>query len=247
MLCFTLAASASWAEEIHVAVASNFAVALRQIATRFEDATQHEVVLSSGSTGKHYAQIRNGAPFDVFFAADAKRPQRLVQDGWALPNSRFTYAIGKLVLWSPSVDYVDEHGRILEAGVYRYLAIANPKTAPYGAAAREVLAAKGLWANLQPRLVRGENIAQTYQFVVSRNAELGFVAWSQIQPSAGSESGSYWVVDPALYRPIEQQVVLLVRGKDKLAARQFLDYVKGGQAREIIERFGYALPRSQAE
>lgn len=227
------------ADEIRVAVASNFAGAAREIASRFEQETGHRVVVASGATGKHYAQIINGAPFDVFLAADAERPERLESSGISLPGSRFTYALGELVLWSPRSGYVDPDGRVLETGDFRHVAIANPKIAPYGRAAREVLAAAGLWEALQPRLVRGENIGQTFQFVGSGNAELGFVARSQVQRQGRAIHGSWWEVPHSLYAPIVQQAVLLA---DDDAARAFARYLQGAEARKIIRDFGYGLP-----
>jgi len=234
-----LISSQSIAEEIRVAVASNFAVVMRTVAAGFEAGTGHKVKLIFGSTGKHYAQIKNGAPFDAFFAADAQRPERLEQEGVAVGNSRFTYAIGKVVLWSPRPDYVDPDARVLQQGHFRFLAIANPRLAPYGQAAQEVLQARDLWANVSGRLVRGENIAQTFQFVKSGNAELGFVAYSQIKRPNAPIEGSYWVVPQVLYTPIRQQAVLL---KDNKPARAFLSYVQSNEALKIIHDYGYETP-----
>jgi molybdate transport system substrate-binding protein len=227
------------AGEIRVAVASNFAGAAREIASRFEQETGHRVVVASGATGKHYAQITNGAPFDVFLAADAERPERLESAGIAVPGSRFIYALGELVLWSPGSGYVDPEGRVLETGDFRHLAIANPRIAPYGRAAREVLTAAGLWESLQPRLVRGENIAQAFQFVGSGNAELGFVARSQVQRPGGAIDGSWWEVPQSLYAPIVQQAVVLA---DDATARAFTDFLRSAEARKIISDYGYGLP-----
>lgn len=227
------------ADEIRVAVASNFAGAIREIAGRFEQQSGHKVTLMSGSTGMHYAQIRNGAPFDAFFAADVKRPKRLEEEGATLADSRFTYAVGRLVLWSPKVDYVDPAGELLEQGDFRYLALANPKLAPYGRAAREVLEKRHRWQDLQDRMVRGENIGQTFQFVKSGNAELGFVAWSQIQRPGQPLAGSWWDIPQALYSPIEQQAVLL---KDNSVARDFMAFVRGTEALKIIGAYGYGTP-----
>ena len=227
------------ADEMRIAVASNFKAAITAIARRFESETPHRVSLISGSTGKHYAQIHNGAPFDAFFAADIRRPELLEREGLALPGSRFTYALGKLVLWSPREGYVDPHGRILEDGGFRHLAIANPGFAPYGKAAGEVLLARGLWDALGGRLVRGENIGQAFQFVHSGNAELGFVAWSQLKRPGQPLEGSYWEVPKALHSPIEQQAVLL---KDSEAARAFLSFVRSGEGLGIIREYGYETP-----
>jgi molybdate transport system substrate-binding protein len=196
-------------------------------------------MLIFGSTGKHYAQIKNGAPFDAFFAADVRRPELLEKEGVALPGSRFTYAIGKLVLWSPKTGYVDPDASILERGEFHHLAIANPKLAPYGKAAQEILQALGLWDRHSGRLVRGENIGQTFQFVDSGNAEFGFVAYSQVKHPNQPIKGSFWEVPQSLYTPIKQQAVLL---KDKEAARVFLSFVRSDEALKIIHDYGYDTP-----
>ena len=234
-----LAAGQSIAEEIRVAVASNFRIAIETLAERFEADSGHRVALIFGSTGKHYAQIKNGAPFDAFFAADIKRPELLEQEGMALAGSRFTYAFGKLVLWSPQAGYVDPEGKVLEQGTFRHLAIANPKLAPYGKAAREVLQARGVWNALKAKTVRGENISQTFQFVSSGNAELGLVAWSQVKQPGHPMTGSWWKVPQPLYTPIEQQAVLL---KENTAARAFLSFMKSEKSRALIRSFGYDTP-----
>ncbi len=232
---------AGWvmAEKIHVAVASNFTGAIETLSERFEAKTGHTVTLIFGSTGKHYAQIENGAPFDVFLAADVRRPQRMEQDGIALPGTRFTYAVGKVVLWSPRVGYVDPKANVLERGGFRHLAIANPTLAPYGKAAQEVLQARGVWDELSGRIVRGENIGQALQFIRSGNAELGFVAWSQVKRPGRSVEGSWWEIPQTLYSPIEQQAVLL---KDSKAARAFLLYIRSDEARDVIRGYGYGTP-----
>ncbi len=239
VLLLLLASSWSAADEISVAVASNFAGTLKVIAGNFEAASGHKVRISIGSTGKHYAQIHHGAPFDVFFAADSRRPALLEAEGAALPGSRFTYAVGRLVLWSPKPGYVDTQGRILETGKFQHLAMANPRLAPYGKAAQEVLQHLGLWKALKGRAVRGENIAQAFQFVKSGNAALGFVAWSQILRPGQPVTGSWWDIPNALYTPIEQQAVLL---NDSKAARAFVRFVKTEKSRELIRSFGYDLP-----
>ena len=227
------------AEEILIGVATNFASTIDRIATRFEAQSGHEVIVSLASTGKHYAQIVNGVPFDAFFSADARRPELLEHAGLSRPGSRFTYAIGKLLLWSPKVDYVDGEGRVLDTGDYRHLAIANPKLAPYGNAAKQVLEARGLWDPDSRRLVRGENIGQAMHFVQSGNAELGFVARSQVLRPGGKIDGSVWEIPQSLYDPIEQQAVLLT---DSQAARDFLAFVRGREARDIIRAHGYESP-----
>ena len=227
------------ADEIRVAVASNFRPALAAAAERFRQSAGHEVVLIPGSTGKHYAQILNGAPFDAFFAADAERPRRLEEEGRSVPGSRFTYAVGQLVLWSPDAGLVDADGEVLKSGAFRHLSIANPRLAPYGAAARSVLQALGLWEALTPRLVRGENIAQTFQFVISGNAQLGFVARSQLEAPGQAFGGSSWLPPPELYPPIEQQAVLL---RDSPAGRAFMTFMRGEEARAIVGAYGYDSP-----
>lgn len=224
------------ADPLLVAVASNFREPAKEIATRYEQRSSQQLILIFGSTGKHYAQIKHGAPFDIFFAADARRPKLLEEEGVAIAGSRLTYARGRLVLWSPREGFVNKQGRILETGQFRRLAIANPKLAPYGRAAQEVLQAKGLWSVLRQRMVRGENIGQTYQFVKSGNADLGFVAYSQIKQSNQTISGSYWLIPQALYQPIDQQVILL---RDSPAIREFIAYLRGQEAQTIIRAYGY--------
>lgn len=225
------------AGDIKAAVAANFADAMNELVPAFGEATGHTLVPVFGSTGKHYAQIVNGAPFDLFLAADVERPRRLEEEGLAVAGSRFTYAVGRLALWSREEELVDPAGEVLAQGGFHRLAIANPELAPYGLAAEEVLKALGHWDALQPRLVRGETIAQAYQYVSTGNAELGFVALSQLRRPDGPPGGSSWLVPRRLHRPIEQQAVLL---RDSDAARAFLDFLRGGTGRAIIERYGYA-------
>jgi len=235
----------SLADELRVAVASNFYSTIKVIAEQFELKTtnssgqQHKVILIPGSSGKHYAQIINGAPFDIFFSADTERARLLEQSERAESGTRFTYALGKLILWSPMDNYVDLKGEVLKSKDFRYLAIANPKLAPYGKAAEEVLKSLNIWTDLGGRIVRGENIAQTFQFVSSGNAKLGFVAHSQIKSSDLSISGSFWEVPQSIYRPIEQQAVLL---RDSALAREFLSFVKSTESLSIIYESGYGLP-----
>lgn len=235
MLCPGLVPAA----EIRVAVASNFQPAMAALKQQFEANSDHRLTLIFGSTGKHYAQIINGAPFDAFLAADAERPQRLEREGLAVAGSRFTYALGKLVLWSPRPGYVDAQGRVLEHSDFRHLAIANPRLAPYGLAAHQVLQALGLWDRLSERLVQGENIGQAYQFVQSGNAELGFLAWAQVQGRNMPVTGSFWLVPQELYQPIEQQAVLL---SDTDASQALLRFLHSPQALKIIADHGYAVP-----
>ena len=227
------------AAEIRIAVASNFRPAMQAIARQFETQTGHEVILIFGSTGKQFAQIQHGAPFDAFFAADSQRPTQLEQDGLAVAGTRFTYAVGKLVLWSPVAGYVDSVGDVLKTGDFKHLAIASPELAPYGQAAQQVLQARGLWEPLASRLVRGENIAQAFQFVTSGSAELGFVAYAQIKQPGKPLKGSYWDIPQSLYSPIEQQAVLL---RDSEPARAFLQFTQSWEALKIIGAFGYTTP-----
>ena len=231
-----LSARAAAADEIRLAVATNFTETMDALVALFEQSSEDTVLVSAGSTGNHYAQIRNGAPFDAFFAADVERPTLLEREGFAVAGSRFLYAVGKLVLWSPRANFVDADGRVLERGEFRFLAIANPELAPYGAAAREILMARDLWSSLQPKIVRGQDIGQAYSFVHTGNAELGFVAYSQVKKPAGEVAGSYWVVPEELYEPIEQEAVLL---RDVRAAREFLEFVKSAAARGVIRSYGY--------
>ena len=233
-----LGACSTSTPETRIAVASNFQAAMRDLADRFAVTSGRSVSLSFGSTGKQYAQIVHGAPFAAFFAADAERPARLEADGLAVAGSRFTYAVGRLVLWSPEPGYVDPEGRVLERGEFRHLAVAQPALAPYGEAARRVLEARGLWNRLEGRLVRGENVAQAYQYVASGNAELGFVAYAQIV-QAGGPTGSFWEVPPELHTPIEQQAVLL---REDEVARALLAFTRGDEGRAIIAAHGYRTP-----
>lgn len=231
--------AAEAAIDLRIATASNFRHTMTALASRFEAETGQTVTPVFGSSGKHYAQIRNGAPFDAFFAADSERPQLLENEGFAVAGSRFTYAVGKLVLWSPRAGLVDNSGKVLRQGKFRHLAIANPKLAPYGRAAREILEEMDLWTGIQARLVRGENVAQAFQFVHSGNAELGFVAWSQVLQTTKPVAGSYWLAPQSSYQPIEQQAVLL---KDTAAARAFMAFMRGDEATDLIKNDGYETP-----
>lgn len=227
------------ADEVQVAVAANFTAPMQQIAAQFEKDTGHKAALSFGGTGKFYAQIVNGAPFEILVAADDETPARLEKEGQGVAGTRFTYGIGKLVLWSTNPDLVDAKGEVLKTANFKHLALANPKTAPYGTAAVETMTRLGLLPSLQGRFVQGENIAQTYQFILSGNAELGFVALSQVFKDGKITSGSAWIVPASLYEPIRQDAVLLAKGKDKPAATALLVYLKGEKARSIIKSFGY--------
>jgi len=227
------------AGEVRVAVAANFASPMKAIAAAFARTTGHTVALVPGATGKLYAQIKNGAPFDVLLAADAETPARLEREGRAPAGGRFTYAVGRLVLWSAKEGYVDPHGAILRTGTFARLAIAAPKLAPYGAAAIEVLAKLGLESDLRPKFVQGENVAQTHQFVATGNAELGFFALSQVMRDGKIVSGSAWIVPGEMHAPIRQDAIILARAKDDPAARAFADFLKGETARAIVRAHGY--------
>ena len=240
-LVLALSPGIAAAEEAQLAVAANFAAPAKQLAQRFAQQTGHKLAISAGSTGKFYAQIRNGAPFDVLLSADEDTPRRLERERLAVAGSRFTYAVGKLVLWSPREGVVDGKGEVLRQGAFKRLAIANPKLAPYGAAAQQAMEKLGVWSALQDRLVQGENIAQTFQFVASGNAELGFVAWSQIA-EGGAPRGSHWLVPPELHTPLRQDAVLLAHGAGNAAARQFVAFLRDPATRELIRGFGYDLP-----
>lgn len=226
--------------EVLVAVAANFTAATKQIVPLFEAATGHRVRTSFGSTGKLYAQIKNGAPFDVFLAADQRRPELLEGEGVAVPGSRFTYATGRLALWSADAGLVDPEGAVLSSERIERLAIANPKTAPYGAAALEILQRLGIEARLRPRLVQGESISQTFQFVSTGNATLGFIALSQLRGLPEAQ-GSAWIVPQQLYSPIRQDAILLERATENIAARDLLSFLRGPQARRVIEQLGYGV------
>ncbi|ATQ76574.1 molybdate ABC transporter substrate-binding protein [Massilia violaceinigra] len=229
------------AEDVHVAVAANFSAPMKDISARFERDTGHKVLATIGATGKFYAQIKNGAPFEVLLAADDETPARLDQEGSAVAETRFTYAIGKLVLWSAQAGLVDPQGQVLAQGQFAHLAIANPKLAPYGAAAMQTLGKLGLQERLVPRLVQGDSIGQAHQFVVSGAATLGFVAMSQVYSGGKLQSGSAWVVPASMYTPIRQDAVLLERGKGNPAALAFLRYLKSEPARAVIRSYGYDL------
>nr|WP_253946171.1 molybdate ABC transporter substrate-binding protein [Niveibacterium sp. COAC-50] len=237
---FGFAASAQ-ADEVKVAVAANFSAPMQKIAADFEKATGHKAVLSTGATGAFYAQIKNGAPFEVFLAADDETPAKLESEGLGVKGSRFTYAIGKLVLWSTKPGFVDPQGEVLKKGGFEKLALANPKTAPYGLAAVEALKKLGLAEAVQPKLVQGETITQTYQFVASGNAELGFVALSLVWKDGAIANGSAWVVPADLYSPIRQDAVLLSKGASQPAAQALLQYLRSDAARAVIRAYGYAF------
>jgi molybdate transport system substrate-binding protein len=224
-----------------VAVAANFAEPVKAIAAVLQKTTGHTLQITVGSTGRLYAQIKNGAPFDVLLAADAKAPAQLEADGLAQPDSRFTYATGKLVLWSADAARVDAQGAVIKGAGFRKLAIANPKTAPYGAAAVEVMNQLGLSAALSPKLVQGESIGQTYNFAFTGNAEIAFVARSQVLEGGRLKGGSMWVVPQNLYAPIQQDAVLLKRGANNQAALALMKLLKSPNIKELIRSYGYGV------
>lgn len=233
------ASGLSAAAEVQVAVAANFSAPMQKIATEFEKDTGHKVQLAFGATGKFYAQIKNGAPFEILLAADDETPVKLEKEGGGVAGTRFTYAIGKLVLWSAKTGFVDNQGEVLKKGDFKHVSIANPKLAPYGQAAIEALTALKLLDAIQPKFVQGENIAQTYQFIATGNAELGFVALSQVMKDGKIAEGSAWIVPASLHQPIRQDAVLLENGKDKPAAAALLKYLGGEKSKAIIKSYGY--------
>jgi molybdate transport system substrate-binding protein len=234
-----LLACSAQAAEVTIAVAANFTAPIKEIAEAFEKETGHKVVTSLGPTGGLYTQIKNGAPFEIFLAADDSTPAKLESEGEIAPGSRFTYAIGKLVLWSPQEGYVDEQGEVLQKNDFKHLSIANPKTAPYGLAATQVLDRLGLSESVRAKLVEGGNITQAYQFVATGNAELGFVALSQVYKDGKITGGSAWMVPDDMYEPIRQDAVILKKGADNPAAQALVDYLKGPQAAKVITAYGY--------
>jgi molybdate transport system substrate-binding protein len=233
------ASAAAVAADVPVAVAANFAGPIEAIAKAFEAESGHKLLVSTGATGKFYAQIRSGAPFEVLLSADQSTPAKLIDEGLAAKESRFTYAIGRLVLWSTKPGLVDDQGAVLSRGGFERLAIADPALAPYGAAAVEVMKARGVYDRLQPRLVIGSSIAQAQQFVDSGNAELGFVALSQVIAPGRLAPGSMWRVPASLHAPLQQDAVLLKPGQGRPAAAAFLAFLRSAKARELIAAYGY--------
>jgi len=233
----------SYAHEVQVAVSANFSAPMKQISAAFQQATGHKVALSFGATAKFYAQIKNGAPFDILLAADQTTPEQLARAHLAIADSQFTYAIGKLVLWSATANRVDSQGAVLRKEDVEHIALASPQ-APYGVAARQTLMALNLWDALSPKIVQGESIGQTYSFVASGNAEIGFVALSQVWQGGMNnqfKSGSAWIVPENLYAPLRQDAILLKSGADNPGARALLAYLKSDTARKIIRSYGYTF------
>lgn len=241
LIAAALWAGAAHADTISVAVASNFTAPMQKIAAEFAKDTGHKAELSFGATGKFYAQISNGAPFGILLAADDTTPAKIAREGKGVADSRFTYAVGKLVLWSKQDGYVDAQGAVLKTGKFQHVAIANPKLAPYGLAAEQTLTQLGLLEQIKPKFVQGENIGQTYQFAATGNAELGFVALSQMMEDGKIKSGSAWLVPAAMHEPIRQDGIILNNAKDNAAAKALMDYLQGDKARAIISAYGYAF------
>ncbi len=229
------------ADELNVAVAANFTAPMNVIAAAFEQDTGHKAKLAFGASGRFYAQIKNGAPFQVFLSADDETPAKLAQEGLAEVPSQFTYAVGRLVLWSAKPGFVDATGNVLKSGKFTKLAIANPKTAPYGKAAIETLSRLGLLASVESKFVQGENIAQTFQFAQTGNAELAFIALSQVTKEGKVMEGSAWLVPEEMHEPIRQDAILLSAGRGNAAAEALLSYLKTEKAKAVIRSFGYGF------
>ena len=229
------------ADEVQVAVAANFTAPIQALAADFEKDTGHKLVAAYGATGQFYTQIKNGAPFEVFLSADETTAEKLEKEGDSVKGSRFTYAIGTLALWSAKEGYVDAKGDVLKKNEYQHLSIANPKAAPYGLAATQVLEKLKLTEATKAKIVEGQNITQAYQFVSTGNAELGFVALSQIYKDGKVSSGSAWIVPASLHDPIKQDAVILNKGKDSAAAKALVEYLKGPKAAAVIKSYGYQL------
>ncbi len=240
LACILVAAAPAFADEISIAVAANFTAPMKLIAAEFEKESGHKVVASFGATGKFYAQIKNGAPFEILLAADDETPTKLVKENAGVVGSQFTYAVGKLVLWSAKPGLVDGAGAVLKKGDFAHLSVADPKLAPYGAAGVETMKALGVYESVQPKVVTAENITQAYQFISSGNAELGFVALSQVLKD-GKIEGSSWLVPANLYSPIRQDAVVLDKGKGQPAVDALMKFLKGDKAKAIIKSFGYEL------
>jgi molybdate transport system substrate-binding protein len=234
-----LTSSLTCAAEIRVAVAANFMHTMKEITAVFEKDTGHKVALTQGSTGKLYAQISQGAPFDVFLSADDETPGKLAREGKAIANTQFTYAIGRLVLWSPRTDLVDEGGQVLKTDKFRFLAMANARVAPYGRAAVQTMQKLGVLSLVEPRAVQGESITQTFQFVSTGNAQLGFVALSQIINNGKITPGSAWIVPESMHESLKQDAILLKSAKDATAAIALLNFMQSDKAKKIIAAHGY--------
>ncbi|MGO2235853.1 molybdate ABC transporter substrate-binding protein [Marinomonas sp. UCMA 3892] len=239
LLSFLTLNSSTYAEEIHAAVASNFTAPMKDIVKQYEEESGNKVILSFGSSGKFFAQIQNGAPFQIFLSADENKPDALEKAGLIVTGTRFTYAIGALALWSVKPDFIDNNDARLKSGDFNKLALANPKLAPYGIAATEVLEGLGLTESTKSKWVMGENISQTYQFASTGNTDLGFVALSQIMSEGRITKGSSWIIPTDQYSPIRQDAVLLKSAENSTAAKELLNYLRSDKARSIIHSYGY--------
>ncbi|WP_417559241.1 molybdate ABC transporter substrate-binding protein [Marinomonas sp.] len=239
LLSFLTLNSSTYAEEIHAAVASNFTAPMKDIVKQYEEESGNKVILSFGSSGKFFAQIQNGAPFQIFLSADESKPDALEKAGLIVTGTRFTYAIGALALWSVKPDFIDNNDARLKSGDFNKLALANPKLAPYGVAATEVLEGLGLTESTKSKWVMGENISQTYQFASTGNTDLGFVALSQIMSEGRITKGSSWIIPTDQYSPIRQDAVLLKSAENSTAAKELLNYLRSDKARSIIHSYGY--------
>ena len=237
--CVCLMSANAQAAEIKVAVASNFANVLKEIAVEFQKDTGHQLAITPGATGKFYAQISNGAPFDVFLSADDETPRKLAQEGKANASSQFTYAIGRLALWSPNPEMVDKNADILKTDKFKFIAIANAKVAPYGQAAVQTMQKLGVLAKIEPRVVQGESIAQTYQFVSTGNTQLGFVALSQIFEHGKIKTGSAWIVPEEMHEQLKQDAVILQACKQTSVCQDLMDYLKSDKAKKMMASYGY--------
>ena len=237
--CCLLFCATAWSQPIHVAVASNFAAPIQKITSSFEQDTGYKLSVSIGSTGKFYTQIKSGAPYLVLLAADEDTPARLEREGFAVTGSSFTYASGKLILWSKDPNMIDDKGQVLLKGNFEHIAMADPKLAPYGLAAKQTLEKLGLYKSLSPKVVRGENIGQTFLFVNTGSVRIGFVAMSQVMRDGRIKEGSAWIVPTDDYSAIKQNATLLKIGEKNIGARSFLEYLKSTKALGIMKTYGY--------
>ncbi len=242
VMCFGLMSLPAHAGEARVAVASNFAAPMERIALLFRQESGHTLKVSLDASGKLYAQVKSGAEFDAFLSADEEQPKLLLQDGLAVAGSRFIYATGRLVLWSAQAALVDERGAVLNKGNFNKLAIANPRFSPYGVAAKETLTRLTMWNSIQGKLSKGENVTQTYQLAATEQADLAFIALSQVMRDGKITEGSWWLLPSEMHKPIRQSAVLLTGAKDPVAAKAFLVFLKSEKAREVMRGFGYELP-----
>ena len=242
LILYGLICSSAFAGEIRVAVSSNFAVTMERLTPLFQKESGHTLKISSGASGKLYAQIKGGAQFDVFLSADEETPKRLLQEGLAVGGSRFVYATGRLVLWSAQPDLVDDKGAVLNKGNFNMLAIANPSYSPYGVAAKETLTKLTMWNSIQRKLDRSDDVIQTYQLAATERDDLAFIALSQVMREGNVTTGSWWLVPAEMHNPIRQSAVLLSGAKDQVAAKAFLAFLKSEKARVVMRGFGYDMP-----